>query len=56
MPKQKLTNEQKQIIVERFKAGEPMTCLAKEYGVSLRSEVKKLVIHSMLHLMGYVER
>lgn len=26
---------------------------AKEYGVSLRSEVKKLVIHSMLHLMGY---
>ena len=34
MPKQKLTNEQKQIIVERFKAGEPMTCLAKEYGVT----------------------
>ena len=34
MPKQKLINEQKQIIVERFKAGEPMTCLAKEYGVS----------------------
>lgn len=26
---------------------------AKEYGVSLKSEVKKLIIHSMLHLMGY---
>ena len=26
---------------------------AKEYGVSLKSEIKKLVIHSMLHLMGY---
>ena len=26
---------------------------AKEYGVSLESEIKKLVIHSMLHLMGY---
>lgn len=26
---------------------------AKEYGVSVESEVKKLVIHSMLHLMGY---
>lgn len=26
---------------------------AKEYGVSVKSEIKKLVIHSMLHLMGY---
>lgn len=26
---------------------------AKEYGVSVESEIKKLVIHSMLHLMGY---
>ena len=26
---------------------------AKEYGVSNESELKKLVIHSMLHLMGY---
>lgn len=26
---------------------------AKEFDVSLESEIKKLVIHSMLHLMGY---
>ena len=26
---------------------------AKEYGVSVKSEIKKLVVHSMLHLMGY---
>lgn len=26
---------------------------AKEYGVSPESELKKLVIHSMLHFMGY---
>lgn len=26
---------------------------AKEFGVSVESEIKKLVIHSMLHLMGY---
>ena len=26
---------------------------AKEYGVSAEDELKKLVIHSMLHLMGY---
>ena len=26
---------------------------AKEYGVTIESEIKKLVIHSMLHLMGY---
>ena len=26
---------------------------AKEYGVSIESELKKLVIHSMLHFMGY---
>lgn len=26
---------------------------AKEYGNSLENEIKKLVIHSMLHLMGY---
>lgn len=26
---------------------------AKEYGVSVEQEIKKLVIHSMLHLMGY---
>ncbi len=26
---------------------------AKEYKVSVESEIKKLVIHSMLHLMGY---
>jgi len=26
---------------------------AKEYGVAVKDEVKKLVIHSMLHLMGY---
>ena len=26
---------------------------AKEFGVSIESEIKKLVIHSMLHLMGY---
>lgn len=26
---------------------------AKEYGVSVKAEIKKLVIHSMLHLMGY---
>lgn len=26
---------------------------AKEFGVSPESELKKLVIHSMLHLMGY---
>ena len=26
---------------------------AKEYGVSVEDEIKKLVIHSMLHLMGY---
>ncbi|MBE5755562.1 MAG: rRNA maturation RNase YbeY [Clostridiales bacterium] len=26
---------------------------AKEYGVTTEAEVKKLVIHSMLHLMGY---
>ena len=34
MSKQKLTNEQKQVIAERFKAGEPMPSLAKKYGVS----------------------
>lgn len=26
---------------------------AKEYGVGLMDEIKKLVIHSVLHLMGY---
>ncbi len=26
---------------------------AKEYGVTIESEIKKLVIHSVLHLMGY---
>ena len=26
---------------------------AKEFKVSVNSEIKKLVIHSMLHLMGY---
>lgn len=26
---------------------------AKEYGVKTEQEIKKLVIHSMLHLMGY---
>ena len=26
---------------------------AKEYGVSVEAELKKLVIHSMLHFMGY---
>ena len=26
---------------------------AKEFGVSVEFEIKKLVIHSMLHLMGY---
>ena len=26
---------------------------AKEYGVTVESEIKKLVIHSVLHLMGY---
>lgn len=26
---------------------------AKEYGVTTEQEIKKLVIHSMLHLMGY---
>ena len=26
---------------------------AKEFGVSVEDEIKKLVIHSMLHLMGY---
>jgi len=26
---------------------------AKEFGVSVEAEIKKLVIHSMLHLMGY---
>lgn len=26
---------------------------AKEYGVELEQEIKKLVIHSILHLMGY---
>ena len=26
---------------------------AKEYKVSVLTEIKKLVIHSMLHLMGY---
>lgn len=26
---------------------------AKEYGVTVEAEIKKLVIHSMLHLMGY---
>ena len=26
---------------------------AKEYGVTVESEIKKLIIHSMLHLMGY---
>ena len=26
---------------------------AKEFGVTTQSEIKKLVIHSMLHLMGY---
>lgn len=26
---------------------------AKEYGVTLEQELKKIVIHSMLHLMGY---
>lgn len=26
---------------------------AKQYGVILQTELKKLVIHSMLHLMGY---
>lgn len=26
---------------------------AKEFGVSVESEIKKLVVHSMLHLMGY---
>lgn len=34
MPNQKLTNEQKQVIVKRFKAGEAITSLATEYGVS----------------------
>lgn len=26
---------------------------AKEFGVTVEAEIKKLVIHSMLHLMGY---
>lgn len=26
---------------------------AKEYGTTVEAEIKKLVIHSMLHLMGY---
>lgn len=26
---------------------------AKQFGVSVKAEIKKLVIHSMLHLMGY---
>ena len=26
---------------------------AKEFGVSVKSEIKKMVIHSVLHLMGY---
>ena len=26
---------------------------AKEFGVSVEDEIKKLIIHSMLHLMGY---
>lgn len=26
---------------------------AKDFGVSVETEIKKLVIHSMLHLMGY---
>ena len=26
---------------------------AKEYGVSVEDELKKLIIHSCLHLMGY---
>jgi len=26
---------------------------AKEFGVSVKSEIKKLVVHSVLHLMGY---
>lgn len=26
---------------------------AKEYGILIEDEIKKLVIHSMLHLMGY---
>lgn len=34
MFKQKLTSEQKQVIVKRFKAGESIMSLAKEYGVS----------------------
>lgn len=39
--------------------GDMAICLAQterqanEYGVSTESEIKKLVIHSMLHLMGY---
>lgn len=42
-----------------FHFGDMAICLkqcerqAKEFGVSTESEVKKLVIHSMLHLMGY---
>ena len=42
-----------------FHFGDMAICLkqcqrqAKEFGVSTESEIKKLVIHSMLHLMGY---
>lgn len=44
---------------ENIHFGDMAICLkqmkrqAKEYGVTIESEIKKLVIHSVLHLMGY---
>lgn len=44
---------------ENIHFGDMAICLrqtkkqAKEYGVTVEAEIKKLVIHSILHLMGY---
>lgn len=55
-----LSEEEKMFAVDGFvHFGDMAICLkqtkrqAKEYGVTAGAEVKKLVIHSMLHLMGY---
>lgn len=47
------------LVDELFYLGDMAICAkqlarqAKEFGVTVQSEVKKLVIHSILHLLGY---
>lgn len=55
------SNEANMLLVENgnIHFGDMAICIkrareqAKEFGVTIESEIKKLVIHSMLHLMGY---